>query len=99
MKKPLRETLKRIGGGHLLKEVASPKLMKTIADTMKFDAYGDLEDLIDSLNLDKKYYREIDALLDDIRDEEQGMKPSGFAKDSKKQLLKILTKAVKTKKR
>ena len=80
MKKPLRETLKRIGGGHLLKEVASPKLMKTIADTMKFDAYGDLEDLIDSLNLDKKYYREIDALLDDIRDEEQGMKPSGFAK-------------------
>ena len=99
MKKPLRETLIRIGGGHLLKEVASPKLMKTIADTMKFDAYGDLEDLIDSLNLDKKYYREIDALLDDIRDEEQGMKPSGFAKSSKQQLLKVLKKAVITKRK
>ena len=99
MKQPLKETLKRIGGGHLLKEVASPKLMKTISDTIKYDALGDLEDLIDSLNLDKKYYREIDGLLDDIRDEEQGMKPSGSSKSSKKQLLKILTKAVKTKKR
>ena len=99
MKQPLKETLIRIGGGHLLKEVASPKLMKTISDTIKYDALGDLEDLIDSLNLDKKYYREIDGLLDDIRDEEQGMKPSGSSKSSKKQLLKILTKAVKTKKR
>ena len=46
-----------------------------------------------------KYYSDIGRYLDNIRDEEQGMKPSGFAKDSKKQLLKILTKAVKTKKR
>ena len=98
-KQPLKEMLKKIGGGHLLKEAASPKLMKTISDTMKFDAYGDLEDLINGLNLDKKYYGEIDGLLDDIRDEEQGIKPSGFSKSSKKQLLKILTKAVKTKKR
>ena len=51
------------------------------------------------LNLDKKYYREIDALLDDIRDEEQGMKPSGFAKSSKQQLLKVLKKAVITKRK
>ena len=99
MKKPLKEMLKKIGGGHLLNEAASPKLMKTISDTMKFDAYGDLEDLINGLNLDKKYYSEIGGLLDDIRDEEQGIKPSGSSKSSKKQLLKILTKAVKTKKR
>ena len=47
----------------------------------------------------KKYYGEIDGLLDDIRDEEQGMKPSGFSKSSKKQLLKVLKKAVITKRK
>ena len=99
MKETLKETLKRIGGGYLLNEGASPKLMKTITDTMKYDAYGDLEDLINGLNLDKKYYGEIDGLLDDIRDEEQGIKPSGSSKSSKKQLLKVLKKAVITKRK
>ena len=98
MKQPLRETLKRIGGGHLLNEVSS-KLMKTVKQTIDRESAMDIEDLVMSLNIDNKYYAEIGGLLDDIRDEEQGIKPSGFSKSSKKQLLKILTKAVKTKKR
>ena len=98
MKKTLKETYERMFGS-LVNEAASTKLMKTISDTMKYDSYYDLEDIINGLNLDKKYYREIDALLDDIRDEEQGMKPSGFAKSSKKQLLKVLKKAVITKRK
>ena len=99
MKKPLKEMLKKIGGGHLLNEAASPKLMKTISDTMKFDAYGDLEDLINGLNLDKKYYSDIDRYLDDIRDVEQGIKPSGYDKPARKNLLKVLKKAVITKRK
>ena len=98
MKQPLKETLKKIGGGHLLNEVSS-KLMKTIKQTIDRESAMDIEDLVMSLNIDNKYYSEIGGLLDDIRDEEQGIKPSGFSKSSKKQLLKILTKAVKTKKR
>ena len=98
MKQPLRETLKKIGGGHLLNEVSS-KLMKTVKQTIDRESAMDIEDLVMSLNIDNKYYSEIGGLLDDIRDEEQGMKPSGSSKSSKKQLLKILTKAVKTKKR
>ena len=98
MKQPLKETLKKIGGGHLLNEVSS-KLMKTIKQTIDRESAMDIEDLVMSLNIDNKYYAEIGGLLDDIRDEEQGIKPSGFSKSSKKQLLKILTKAVKTKKR
>ena len=98
MKQPLRETLKKIGGGHLLNEVSS-KLMKTVKQTIDRESAMDIEDLVMSLNIDNKYYAEIGGLLDDIRDEEQGMKPSGSSKSSKKQLLKILTKAVKTKKR
>ena len=98
MKQPLKETLKKIGGGHLLNEVSS-KLMKTVKQTIDRESAMDIEDLVMSLNIDNKYYSEIGGLLDDIRDEEQGIKPSGFSKSSKKQLLKILTKAVKTKKR
>ena len=98
MKQPLKETLKKIGGGHLLNEVSS-KLMKTVKETIDRESAMDIEDLVMSLNIDNKYYSDIGRYLDNIRDEEQGMKPSGFAKDSKKQLLKILTKAVKTKKR
>ena len=98
MKQPLKETLKKIGGGHLLNEVSS-KLMKTVKQTIDRESAMDIEDLVMSLNIDNKYYAEIGGLLDDIRDEEQGIKPSGFSKSSKKQLLKILTKAVKTKKR
>ena len=97
MKQPLKETLKKIGGGHLLNEVSS-KLMKTVKQTIDRESAMDIEDLVMSLNIDNKYYSDIGRYLDNIRDEEQGMKPSGFAKDSKKQLLKILTKAVKTKK-
>ena len=98
MKQPLKEMLTKIGGGHLLNEVSS-KLMKTVKQTIDRESAMDIEDLVMSLNIDNKYYGEIGGLLDDIRDEEQGMKPSGSSKSSKKQLLKILTKAVKTKKR
>ena len=97
-KQPLKEMLKKIGGGHLLNEVSS-KLIKTVKQTIDRESAMDIEDLVMSLNIDNKYYSEIGGLLDDIRDEEQGMKPSGSSKSSKKQLLKILTKAVKTKKR
>ena len=54
----------------------------------------DVEDMIMSHNVDKKYYREIGGLLDDMRDEEQGIKPSGSSKSSKKRLLNILKKAI-----
>ena len=77
-----------------VKEGASPKTMKKIKDTMKYDALGDLEDVIDGLDIDKKYYRDIDRYLNAIRDVEQGMKPSGYDKPAKNNLLKVLKKAI-----
>ena len=97
MKKTLKETYERMFGS-LVNEVSS-KLMKTIKQTIDRESAMDIEDLVMSLNIDNKYYSDIGRYLDNIRDEEQGIKPSGFSKSSKKQLLKILTKAVKTKKR
>ena len=97
MKKTLKETYERMFGS-LVNEVSS-KLMKTIKQTIDRESAMDIEDLVMSLNIDNKYYSDIGRYLDNIRDEEQGMKPSGSSKSSKKQLLKILTKAVKTKKR
>ena len=98
MKQPLKETLKKIGGGHLLNEVSS-KLMKTVKQTIDRESAMDIEDLVMSLNIDNKYYSDIGRYLDNIRDEEQGVKPSGSSKSSKKQLLKVLKKAVITKRK
>ena len=75
-------------------EGASSKTMKRIKDTMKYDALGDLEDVIDDYDIDKKYYRDIDRYLNAIRDVEQGMKPSGYDKPAKNNLLKVLKKAI-----
>jgi len=99
MRKPLKEMLKKIGGGHLLKEVATPKIIKMINDTMKYDSLGDLEDVIDSLNLDKKYWKVIDEYLNDMRDVEMGVQPKGYDNPARKNLPKILKKAVITKRK
>ena len=97
MKKTLKETYERMFGS-LVNEVSS-KLMKTIKQTIDRESAMDIEDLVMSLNIDNKYYSDIGRYLDNIRDEEQGMKPSGSSKSSKKQLLKVLKKAVITKRK
>ena len=80
MKKTLKETYERMFGS-LVNEVSS-KLMKTIKQTIDRESAMDIEDLVMSLNIDNKYYSDIGRYLDNIRDEEQGIKPSGFSKSS-----------------
>ena len=55
----------------------------------------DIEDILDNYEIDKKYYKLIDVLMMDIRDEEDGMKPRGHSDGSRKELMKVLKKAIK----
>ena len=78
-----------------LKKEASSSTMKKIKDTLKYDHSQDLEDLLDKYKVDKKYHKVIAHYFDDIRDEEMGIKRSGYADASKKNLIKVLDKAIK----
>ena len=62
-----------------------------------FETSEDLDDFITKhqSEIPKNQWRKIDNYLDDIRDEEQGMKSSGWADPSKKGLKKILTRYIK----
>ena len=62
-----------------------------------FETSEDLDDFITKhqSEIPKNQWRKIDNYLDDIRDEEQGMKSSGWADPAKKGLKKILTKYIK----
>ena len=62
-----------------------------------FDSAEDLDDFITKhqSGIPKNQWRKMDNYLDDIRDEEEGMKPSGWADPAKKGLKKILTRYIK----
>ena len=62
-----------------------------------FETSEDLDDFITKhqSEIPKNQWRKIDNYLDDIRDEEQGMKSSGWAAPAKKGLKKILTRYIK----
>jgi hypothetical protein len=62
-----------------------------------FETSEDLDDFITKHqdSIPKSQWRKIDNYLDDIRDEEEGMKPSGWADPAKKGLKKILTRYIK----
>ena len=62
-----------------------------------FETSEDLDDFITKHqdSIPKSQWRKIDNYLDDIRDEEQGMKSSGWADPAKKGLKKILMRHIK----
>ena len=62
-----------------------------------FETSEDLDDFITKHqdSIPKSQWRKIDNYLDDIRDEEEGMKSSGWADPAKKGLKKILTRYIK----
>ena len=93
------------GTGHFLAD--DPKLRKESIQEMtsrtkrdmenSFETSEDLDDFITKHqdSIPKSQWRKIDNYLDDIRDEEQGMKSSGWADPAKKGLKKILTRYIK----
>ena len=104
-KKVLNKVLEKFVGSKVnvyenkINEGASPKIMKMINDTMRNDSFYDFEELIDSLNLDKKYWKVIDEYLNDMRDVQMGVQPEGYDDPARKFLPKILKKAVITKRK
>ena len=62
-----------------------------------FENYQELEDFVDKYekHIPKNLWRKINFYLDDIRDEEQGMKEPGWADPAKKGLKVILTKYIR----
>ena len=62
-----------------------------------FENYQELEDFVDKYekHIPKNLWRKINFYLDDIRDEEQGMKEPGWADPAKKELKKILTRYIR----
>ena len=93
------------GTGHFLAD--DPKLRKESIQEMtsrtkrdmenSFETSEDLDDFITKHqdSIPKSQWRKIDNYLDDIRDEEQGMKSSGWADPAKKGLKKILMRHIK----
>ena len=76
----------------ILIEGASSSTMNKLK---RADMTQDIEDILDNYEIDKKYYKLIDVLMMDIRDEEDGMKPRGHSDGSRKELMKVLKKAIK----
>ena len=74
---------------------ASSKDMNQIKKIMKYDHIDDLADYIEQFDIDKKHWRVISHYFDNIRDEDMGIKPSGYADKSRKELQKILFKVIK----
>ena len=62
---------------------------------MKYDHIDDLADYIEQFDIDKKHWKYIGELFNRIRDEVQGMKPSGYADRYRKDLEKVLFKVIK----
>ena len=71
----------------ILIEGASSSTMNKLK---RADMTQDIEDILDNYEIDKKYYKLIDVLMMDIRDEEDGMKPRGHSDGSRKELTKVL---------
>ena len=74
---------------------ASSKVKNQIKKIMKYDHIDDLADYIEQFDIDKKHWRYIGELFNRIRDEVQGMKPSGYADRYRKDLEKVLFKVIK----
>ena len=74
---------------------ASSKVKNQIKKIMKYDHIDDLADYIEQFDIDKKHWKYIGELFNRIRDEVQGMKPSGYADKYRKELEKVLFKVIK----
>ena len=74
---------------------ASSKVKNQIKKIMKYDHIDDLADYIEQFDIDKKHWKYIGELFNRIRDEVQGMKPSGYADRYRKDLEKVLFKVIK----
>ena len=74
---------------------ASSKVKNQIKKIMKYDHIDDLADYIEQFDIDKKHWKYIGELFNRIRDEVQGMKPSGYADRYRKDLEKLLFKVIK----
>ena len=74
---------------------ASSKVKNQIKKIMKYDHIDDLADYIEQFDIDKKHWRVISHYFNNIRDEDMGFKPSGYADKSRKELQKILFKVIK----
>ena len=72
----------------------SSKVKNKIKDIMKYDHIDDLADYIEQFDIDKSKWKVISHYFDDIRDETMGIKPSGYADRSRKELEKILFKVI-----
>ena len=73
---------------------ASSKVKNQIKKIMKYDHIDDLADYIEQFDIDKKHWKYIGELFNRIRDEVQGVKPSGYADRYRKDLEKILFKVI-----
>ena len=89
-KKLLKEMVKQ----ELTTEISS-RVKNKIKDIMRYDHIDDLADYIEQFDIDKSKWRVISHYFDDIRDETMGIKPSGYADKSRKELEKILFKVIK----
>ena len=74
---------------------ASSKVKNQIKKIMKYDHIDDLADYIEQFDIDKKHWKYIGELFNRIRDEVQGVKPSGYADRYRKDLEKVLFKVIK----
>ena len=81
-------------GEQKLAEISS-KVKREIQNIMKYDHIDDLADYIEKFKIDKKHWRVISHYFDNIRDEDMGIKPSGYADKSRKELQKVLFKVIK----
>jgi hypothetical protein len=88
--------------GRTGKELGEDRMQEMTSKTKRdmensFETSEDLDDFITKhqSEIPKNQWRKIDNYLDDIRDEEQGMKSSGWADPAKKGLKKILTRYIK----
>jgi len=74
---------------------ASSNVKNQIKKIMKYDHIDDLADYIEQFDIDKKHWKYIGELFNRIRDEVQGVKPSGYADRYRKDLEKVLFKVIK----
>jgi len=100
LKKKLKDTEKHYKRVEKLKEgleltEASSRVKRQIKNIMKYDHIDDLEEYLETFDIDKKHWKVISHYFDAIRDENMGIKPKGSADKSKKELQKVLFKAIK----
>ena len=90
----LKDEVRRVYGEGKLTE-ASSRVKRQIKNIMKYDHIDDLEEYLETFDIDKKHWKVISHYFDAIRDENMGIKPKGSADKSRKELQKVLFKAIK----